>query len=313
MSMTESSSGFERCLTLAPTSVIASSLLLLILNLSCGRANWHQDPSELHTSTLKIEVFGSSTSNEQHYSSILTGAKAATETEVFKNVQQSIRLEPLEDVESAEDAIQTAKRIRDDPAVLAVIGHSYSSTTRAALPFYEEAGITVMIPAASSPYVMYRFDQHEHWPSLAELTSNNNSHARFENAFRMIPGDVPSQVNALEATTRKLLKIGDTNDSTRREEQSKLMLICDPTKRSGSNVYTKPICDSLREEKEAKRSIANNIASYREIDLDSADTWGLVTETQAVKPRFIVLWPILSSPAFCLKSSKSAPLHCMRI
>src|SRR5260370_13721972 len=161
MSITEPSSHFERCLTLAPISAIACSLLLLllllILTLSCGRANWHQDPSELHTSTLKIEVFGSSTSNEQHYSSILTGAKAAAETEVFKNVQQSIRLEPLEDVESVDDAIQTAKRIRDDPAVLAVICHSYSSTTRAPLPFYEEARIPVMIPLPHPPFAMYRF------------------------------------------------------------------------------------------------------------------------------------------------------------
>src|SRR5215472_13776142 len=117
-------------LILARRSLFVWPLILLPLMTSCGRNDWHRDPSELHTSTLKIEVFGSTASNEQHYSSILTGAEAAAKTDRFTNRKQSIRLEPLEDAKTTQQAIETARRIRDDPDVLAVVGHSYSSTTR---------------------------------------------------------------------------------------------------------------------------------------------------------------------------------------
>ena len=258
------------------------TLAALVLLQACGSDQWHPDPAEKSPPFLKIEVFGSSAGNDQNYSSILKGAELAQETPEFQAIKKWVEVVPEKDAESTAQALSTARQIRDDPDVLAVVGHSYSGTTRAVLPSYAEGGIPVIIPAATSPYVTYKFDEHGPWPSLAELEAKDATYSRFDNAFRLIPSDVPNQVEAIEATTRKL--VGGSNQHKRisGEKPGKIILICDITKRNGSDAYTKPICDSLREEKNSKYSIAGYIAGSKELDVDTGDIWALVTEIHAL-------------------------------
>jgi ABC-type branched-subunit amino acid transport system substrate-binding protein len=113
-----------------------------------------------------------------------------------------------------------------NPNVLAVIGHSRSGTTHATLPLYAAAGIPVVMPSATSPYVLYRFNERETWPTADQLRQANGSQ-RFTNAFRLPPSD-EVQVHAIELTANELTKgLG--------ENKPKFMLICDTTRRNGSN------------------------------------------------------------------------------
>jgi ABC-type branched-subunit amino acid transport system substrate-binding protein len=277
--------------------LLSATLLLQ----ACGTDHWHLDPTEKHTTVLKIAVFGSSAGNEQNYSSIQEGASLAQQTDQFKAVSSLVQIVPMADAESTTQALSDARKIRDDPDVLAVVGHSYSGTTRAVLPVYAQGGIPLMIPAATSPYVTYKFDERGPRPSVAELEAKDGGYSKFDNAFRLIPSDVPSQVEALEATARRLIGISSKSGKTphkggereQRSSNAKTMLICDTTKRNGSDVYTKPICDSLREGKNSKHSIARYIAGYKELDVDTGDIWALVTEIHALmrtEPRKLILF-----------------------
>ena len=262
----------------APFSFLAALLLLQ----GCSHDQWHPNPAEKPLTTLKIEVFGSTSGNDQNYSSIFKGAELAEKTSEVQDMEKSVQVIYEKDAESTTQALSIARRIRDDPDVLAVVGHSYSGTTRAVLPLYADAGIPVIVPAATSPYVTYKFDEHGPWPSLAELEAKDAAYARFGNAFRFIPSDVPNQVEAIEATTRKLVDASNQRKHAPGEKPGKIMLICDITKRNGSDAYTRPICDSLRDEKNAKYSIASYIAGSKELDVDTGDIWGLVTEIRAL-------------------------------
>jgi len=266
-----------------------SPFLALLLCLSaCSDSHWHPDPASSDAKSLKIAVFWSSAGNEQNYSASQEAAKLAQDTPEVKALQDFVQLEPREDAESVEQAIEYARRIRDDPEVLAVVGHSYSGTTRAALPIYEQAGIPVLIPTATSPYVMYKFDQHADWPSVGELEDRESRYTTFRNAFRLIPSDVPSQVEAIETTTLRLLGV-KTEESPNPSppanpsaKKPKIMLVCDVTRRNGAFVYTRPICESLLHERNPQRSIATYVARYKEIDAETVDVWEMVTEIHAV-------------------------------
>ena len=267
-----------------------SPFLVLLLCLSaCSDGHWHPDPASSDAKTLKIAVFGSTAGNDQNYSASHEGAELATNSKEFIAIKNSVTIDQRNDAESVDKAIEEARRIRDDPDVLAVVGHSYSGTTRAALPVYEQAGIPVIVTTATSPYVMYKFEEHGNWPSVERLESREAPYPRFRNAFRLIPSDVPSQVEAIEAATRKLLHFKQEDDDHPQSQPAdnqparklKVMLICDMTKRNGADVYTRPICDSLQHDN-GPSSIANYIARYKELDADTVDVWELITEIHAV-------------------------------
>lgn len=265
-----------------------SPFLVLLLCLSaCSDSHWHPDPASSDAKSLKIAVFGSAAGDEQSYNASAQAAKLAQDNDDVKALQGYVTIEQREDAESLAQAVDDARRIRDDPDVLAVVGHSYSGTTRAALPIYEQAGIPVMMPTATSPYVMYKFDEHGAWPNFSELENREAPYPRFRNAFRLIPSDVPSQVEAIEATTRKSLKLKPEEepnpqpDSAEPAKRPRIMLVCDVTKRNGANVYTQPICQSLLRDSTG-HSIAKYIARYREYDVDTVDVWAMVTEIHAV-------------------------------
>lgn len=268
---------------------LVNVLFFSVTLFSCSTGNWHPEPSTVNEK-VKIELFWSDAGK-----SAKIGAAAAEKTEAFQEISKYVELHLRLDPDSSEEAVQIAREIRSDPRVIAVVGHTRSGTTRAALPFYADAGIPVLMPAATSPYALYRFSELEPWPSVDRL-GHDPAHSRYENAFRLPPSDVPDQVDAIRATAEKLTgtdKAGSEQEIEAIAANTKAIIICETTKRYGSGVYTKPMCDSLRKSQDVKFS--SLIASYREIDLDAGDIWGLVTEIHAVKPTLII---VLGYPEF---------------
>jgi ABC-type branched-subunit amino acid transport system substrate-binding protein len=249
------------------------AVVLAMLLVSCSDTNWHPDPSEQSNEKLVIDVFWSASDSEQGYSAIKEGAIAAEDTDEFKEAGNYIKLNLQDDKDSPEEEASVARNVSLNPGVLAVIGHSRSGTTRAAMPFYAQANIPVLIPAATSPYVLYQFDERAPWPSV-DLVRHESAYRRFPNAFRLRPSDVPDQVSAMKLALNKLAG----------SQKPKVMLICDTTSLNGSDIYTKPMCDSFLYDPE----FSSKIASYRPFALDS-DIYGLVTEIHAVNPNYIVI------------------------
>jgi ABC-type branched-subunit amino acid transport system substrate-binding protein len=261
---------------------LAEVLFFLVTLSACGTGKWHPEPSAANEK-LRIELFWSDTGN-----SAQIGAAAAERTEKFQAIDKYVELHLRLDPDSSEEAVRVAREIRLDPRVIAVVGHTRSGTTRAALSFYADAGIPVLMPAATSPYALYRFNEHEPWPSVDQL-GRDPAYPRYQNAFRLPPSDVPDQVDAIRVTAKKLAgtdKVESEDAIQQVAAKTKVMIICETTKRYGSDVYTKPMCDSLRKSQDPKFSPL--IASYREIDLDTGDIWGLVTEIHAVQPKLII-------------------------
>jgi hypothetical protein len=270
---------------------IGPSVLLLctVLTVNCGGdfdsespkvESWHPDvPSQ--SSTLKIQYFWSTSGDENQYSSTRTGIEAAETSKEFQELRDSVVLVPRKDPDSQQEAMELASELRRKPDTLAVIGHTRSGTTLATLPIYAEAGIPVLIPTATSPYLLYRHNTNE-MPAI-DVTKLDQHLPRFDNAFRLPPSDVPDQVHAIELAIKNLKGQVKLHDGLR----AKVMLVCDTTAHYRADVYTKPMCDRLT----ADANDANDykIASLRHIDLDSGDIWGLVTELHAVDPDFVVL------------------------
>lgn len=246
---------------------------------SCSTGDWHSEapaPNE----KLKIEVFWSDSGNNSK-----VAAKAAEATEAFQEVADKVKVDPVQDPDTPEEALKIAEGIRSDAHVLAVIGHTRSGNTRTALPFYADAGIPVLMPNATSPYALYRFPEAESWPAVDEL-GKNEVYARYQNAFRLPPSDVPDQVEAMRAATKKLAELERQTVQNGKPKNLKAMIVCETTKRIGSDFYTRPMCDALRRSQDSDfRAL---IAGYREIDLDSGDIWGLVTEIHAIHPELII-------------------------
>ncbi len=250
---------------------------LLVLTIGCNE-NTRLHPEPTNSDQLKVVAFYSTSDNEQGYSPAKTAEEAAQDVEIVKNISKeyNIILDMKEDVDNMADAAQKALDIQADPTVLAVVGHSRSDITLASLPHYAKAGIPVLIPSATSPYVPYNFNLDSAWPDI-----NNDGRPvgaeRFQRVYRLLPRDVPEQVDAIASTTLGLLP-------QKAENKSKdVMLVCDVTK--GSSIYVKPICESLLHHKD----LGPHISSYRKFDLDTGDIYGIVTDIHAVKSKHIIV------------------------
>jgi ABC-type branched-subunit amino acid transport system substrate-binding protein len=213
-----------------------------------------------------------------------------------------VKLDYKEDPDSPEAASEMARTLRNNPSVLAVVGHSKSGTTLAALPFYSQAGIPVLMPAATSPYVLYGFERNHPRPNAEQLMTKSTP--LFKNAFRLPPSDVPDQVVAIRLLVDKLneeKKAGAKRNGTETKGTPagqldgpntgrgliKVMVICDVTRRTGADVYTVPMCQALREDPKFSRYLQHG--EYRELELDTGDVYGVVTQIHAVKPEVLVL------------------------
>ena len=243
-----------------------TAVIALVLTTACNTFDWHPEPTD---KPLKITVMWSAADSTENYSSTHAGAMKAEASEQFKKLSRGdFELDDVEESENSGEAILRVKEMRLDPSILAVIGHSRSSMTRAAVPIYAEAGIPVLMPNATSPYALYRFKEDEPLPAVPELGKLH--YMRFSNAFRLAPNDTPHQVNALKLTMVEL---------SGSVKSPNVMLVCDVTKRGGADIYTKPMCDSLRSD----AGLKPRLARYREFDLDASDIYGLVTEIHSVK------------------------------
>ena len=133
----------------------------------------------------------------------------------FNQAQSQFRERPLLEVIVANDgnephvAAQIAQQLGKNKHILAVIGHNSSNATKAALPFYEGAGLTIITPTSTSTEldapaspVFFRvppsdlvagqqladYAKSQHWQKVAILYDSNSSYSRslkeaFENQF----------------------------------------------------------------------------------------------------------------------------------
>lgn len=95
-------------------------------------------------------------------------------------LRRRTRLQLLDDRGVEAEARKRAQRLQFDPSLLAVIGHSSSGTTAAAATSYEEAGIPLLMPIATSPSVRSRTafrlpldDRNGQAPALADFVLSN--------------------------------------------------------------------------------------------------------------------------------------------
>jgi hypothetical protein len=115
-----------------------------------------------------------------------------------------IRITHEDDQDLADNAKKLAKTLESDPQVLAVIGHSLSATTRAAAESYSEAQIPFIVPVATAQLAVY--------PS--NVTSQlGHETGRFENAFRLRPGDDNAQAPAVSYLLNKLSQNAKPGDA----------------------------------------------------------------------------------------------------
>jgi branched-chain amino acid transport system substrate-binding protein len=63
----------------------------------------------------------------------------------------SFELISKDDLGSASGGATVAKELIADPTVVGIAGHTFSASSEAAMPFYEEAGIPMISPSASNP------------------------------------------------------------------------------------------------------------------------------------------------------------------
>lgn len=269
-------------------SALATSIL--ILNSSCS-----QQPAEGTSSPenhkLKIKYFYTVGGN-RGYAPIEAGVEAAL-AEHYNDgdfaLNKYVEVTGESDGDSPERAKELAREIRRDPYVLAVIGHPSSATTYAALPFYAEAGIPVIIPNASSPDVLKR---HMSGSPPDTLTSTDDPHQHFTNAVRLIPGDVPDQAHAMALTIKSIWKIRYPDLEDRDEHHAKVLLVCDDTEETGAYVYSRPICEHLNTVERAE-------ANFDVVDLtklDKRSVRAVLPIIHATKPDFIVVaaYPLLA-------------------
>jgi hypothetical protein len=269
---------------------LAIAVICVLFFVSCGEHP--ENESQKPINKLKIAYFWSATNNTYGYASIKAGVRAALEAmeedkadspEDFRFLDY-VQFEDREDPESQEKAEELAREMRRDPNVLAVIGHAASGTTFAALPRYAEAGIPVLITSATSPYLLYRHSFEAHVPNV-DMAEPDYSTPRFPNAFRLIPSDVPDQAHAMELAI-KAQSVSPGEDKVSKDAKPKVLLICDATKDSGAEIYSKPICDYLAAP--ANRREGNYDVVGR-TDVDEREVSTILPEIHATHPNFIVV------------------------
>ncbi len=123
-----------------------------------------------------------------------SGAKAAFEKSPrLSGIRDLVVLEPYDDGGNASEAQRIAREIQSQPNVIAVIGHATSETTRAAAWLYNEVGIPLVMPIATSPNAVY--------PPNAKPIEEN----RLQNCVRLPPSDDRVQAPAIAVLVRNKL------------------------------------------------------------------------------------------------------------
>jgi len=291
----------------------ALAFLVAVSLTSCGTEARPNEPIKEQDHALKIYYLWTTEGDPHQHSALKAGVEKAKQDAYIQRLLGKVELHSLIDPVTREEAIALARKLRSSPDTLAVIGHQFSGTTWATLPIFADAGIPVMVPSATSPYLFFEHRERDE-PNL-ELARNgehdeqrceepdcyfvrpgtNQAVGRFHNAFRLVPADVPDQVSAIQLTIRKLRKQGKIG-SDNQNKPPEVMLICDQTTHNNATVYSRPMCDYLERFTSHRDLISGGetkadyrIVSSRNIDLDHGDLWGLITAIRAADPDCVVL------------------------
>lgn len=143
----------------------------------------------------------------------------------------SLTIEWFDDNDDVAIAMSKATDWANDPAVLAVVGFTSSSTAAAAMPILERAGIPVLLPVATSPLLAHSKCAH-----TASLSSDPDAEAVEEAAngwvTRTIPDDAFQALAIGEALTtlekQRCLVIKEV-DTASREYVNTLSYLVDKT------------------------------------------------------------------------------------
>jgi len=101
--------------------------------------------------TIKIGMSGPMTGDSSHFGidAKQSGLLAVADSEDLHDF--SFELIFQDDGGSASGGAAVAKGLIADPTVVGIAGHTFSPSSKAAMPFYEEAGIPMFSPSASNP------------------------------------------------------------------------------------------------------------------------------------------------------------------
>lgn len=131
-----------------------------------------------------------------------------------------VSLEGFDDGGSPQEAERLARTLIRRPEVLAIIGHTTSSTTRAGATQYARAAIPLLMPIATSPLAVY-----------PEGYDSKPDH-RFSNAFRLIPSDDFAQAPAVVYAIEHFIRA------------TRLYVVRDD--QPGTREYSRPLCSAIK-------------------------------------------------------------------
>jgi ABC-type branched-subunit amino acid transport system substrate-binding protein len=147
------------------------------------------------------------------------GAKEAFDhSSAFDGLRQYMELVPTDDHANVATADARARELRIESRVLAVIGHSTSGTTEAAAWLYEQFGIPLLAPAATSSTIMCAPAGEQgiqHYLNLLFQRQDCDiepkqvpGRRRLSNVFRLPPSDQKAQAPAVVTMTERLVDPG---------------------------------------------------------------------------------------------------------
>lgn len=229
-----------------------------------------REPDHLSNERLKIAVVGDGVPtsrptdaskrtyplNNAQGAAMWKGAYAAFESSPrLASIKSKLLLVGFDDMGNAREAAAIAEEIRSDRAVLAVIGHATSGTTRAAADTYADGAIPLLMPIATSPYVAFR-------------AGKRGPQNRLPYCFRLPPSDVPSQATAVAIVALEKLS------------SKRIYLIRDISPDAGE--YSGPLFSSLR------TSLASKIVSTQEVDINTTQFRDVAIRVEAERADLVV-------------------------
>jgi len=193
--------------------------------------------------------------NKAHGRAMWKGARAAYKHSVNVDGTDEYTLTPIDDCGKRGLATAKAERIQNAADVIAVIGHATSGTTRSAAYLYDQVGIPLVAPIATSPYAF-------HPPGK---TANQE---KLKNFVRLPPSDKRAQAPAAAMVATELLK------------GKEIFIIGD--KSSDAWEYAKPLYNEALSIIPETRITDNNTIKDKAISLERVAGDVLVQDTDVV-------------------------------
>jgi hypothetical protein len=191
-----------------------------------------QDPSLFIVAVVgKLQADGQySDANAKVGSDVWKGASAYVDS--VKD--RSFFLTHIDDQDNMQDSRQAARDLASNPRVLAVIGHSISASTQAAVKFYAEAGIPLILPVATSPLAVY-----------PELDKDLNPKGdRIPNAYRLRPGDDRAQAPAIAFLVSRIAELKANASAIKKPSAIKVHLVL--SNENDTRFYSKPLGQEIQ-------------------------------------------------------------------